>query len=239
MATSKALVTTRLGRGTECYRAPEVLGNDSGRYNNRSDMFALGCIIFKVITGDMAFTSDWEINKYANEKETIFPARWPPADPGTQLYDIGALMSGLLTVDPIQRPGAIATEKRLHCIQVGVPEYADNLDSATDPFFSLSGSNDILTNVTPKTQPVVQAALRFGGSATSSAAGEDHVDDTSLTLNELKTFIESESDFLDSSGGEMGSSDTSRVTQTYQQSFRPSLERTRPTNSPSFRASVS
>ena len=52
-ATSKRLNTTYKARGTESYRAPEVLENN--RFNNPADIFALGCIIYEILTGRKPF----------------------------------------------------------------------------------------------------------------------------------------------------------------------------------------
>jgi len=42
--TSKKLHTTRDGRGTPCYRAPEFI-QESACYNNKVDIWSLGCIL--------------------------------------------------------------------------------------------------------------------------------------------------------------------------------------------------
>jgi serine/threonine protein kinase len=156
MASSKALATTRSSRGTDCYRAPEVL---NGRYNNRSDMFALGCIIFKIVTGEMVFGSDWYISEYARGlRKPIFPDRWPIADLGTPVSDIGILASDLLAIDPTQRPGAGQAELRLY--RIGDGSATDvGCDPTTDVFFHVDGrasNNDVLTG-----HPAVQSGLKF------------------------------------------------------------------------------
>jgi serine/threonine protein kinase len=157
MATSKALATTRSSRGTDCYRAPEVL---HGRYNNRSDMFALGCLVFKVVTGVMPFGSDWEVSEYARgTNRSVFPDRWPPADLDTTLSDIGLLASDLLSVDPTQRPGAAETIARLCRLWDG-DSNETSFDLTGDPFFDVEGASST-TNDGPIAQPVVQAALKF------------------------------------------------------------------------------
>jgi hypothetical protein len=123
-------------------------------------MFALGCIIFRVVTGQMAFQSDWEISKYANDMNPIFPERWPPADPGTQCYQIGWLMSTLLAVNPIHRPGASQTERLFHRIGDGksMTEPVDSLDPVDDPFFNVD-DGECLEEASWTRQPMVQPAL--------------------------------------------------------------------------------
>src|SRR5579871_6842073 len=103
-ASSKRLNTTHLSRGTESYRAPEVLKD--GLFNNRSDIFALGCIIFEIITGQKLFASDWEVLQYAEGSKCVFPDLWPSAASGSRLYMLRRLASTLLEIDPMSRPGA-------------------------------------------------------------------------------------------------------------------------------------
>lgn len=54
--TSKRLSTTSSRRGTVVYSAPEVLGEDG--YNSKSDIWAFGCIVYKLFTKEKAFRSD-------------------------------------------------------------------------------------------------------------------------------------------------------------------------------------
>jgi serine/threonine protein kinase len=57
------LNTTQYSRGTDGYRAPELL-HDEPRFNNKSDIFAFGCILFELLTGAKLFLSDWSIRDY-------------------------------------------------------------------------------------------------------------------------------------------------------------------------------
>jgi serine/threonine protein kinase len=167
IATSKTLVTTRLGRGTDCYRAPEVMR--SNQYNNRADMFALGCIVFKVITGQMLFSSDWAVGQYANTG--ILPEHWPPSAPGSKLKDLGILMESLLAVDAIQRPGAKATLRELARIR-GDPESETSEGEIVDPVFGLE--TEVLTT-SVRTRPGVLPALRIiGGEPTQEVQNRRH-----------------------------------------------------------------
>jgi serine/threonine protein kinase len=58
--TSRRGWTTNARRGTACYRAPEVINEVRPLYNNKSDIWALGCILYKLVTKEKAFNSDWE-----------------------------------------------------------------------------------------------------------------------------------------------------------------------------------
>ena len=45
-------------RGTSGYRAPELLQDERGSFNNKVDIWAMGCILFELAAGKKAFESD-------------------------------------------------------------------------------------------------------------------------------------------------------------------------------------
>ena len=69
--TSKHFNTTRYSRGTACYRAPEILKNPA-KYNNKADMWALGCIVYELSTREKAFPNDWAILEYSKPEYSSF-----------------------------------------------------------------------------------------------------------------------------------------------------------------------
>ena len=64
--TSKAVQKTNFGRGTPGYRAPELLIEDQGSYNNKSDIWALACILHDLAAGSKfkLFISDSAVVEY-------------------------------------------------------------------------------------------------------------------------------------------------------------------------------
>ena len=90
---------------------------------------------------------------------SIFPDRWPKSAPGTELYDLGVLMSNLLAIDPSLRPSAGETLDGLHSIRNRLELCGKK---TTDPFFHVEDR----PNRTPHTVPAstVNPALRFIGS---------------------------------------------------------------------------
>lgn len=117
-ATSKRLHTTRYARGTTCYRAPELFQEDA-RFNNKADMFALGCILYEVTTGRKLFTDDWNIRDYALKGKPVFPSLWPTCEIGSRLFSLGVLAQSLLEVNPFSRPSAMGTDAMLQLIRQG------------------------------------------------------------------------------------------------------------------------
>ena len=69
---------TRSGRGTEGYRAPEIMSRDGGIVSKQSDIFALGCILYELISGQKAFVSDFDVYNYADKRE-------PPTIPSLEV----------------------------------------------------------------------------------------------------------------------------------------------------------
>lgn len=66
-ASTKGKTTTK-GRGTECYRAPELIANEgSGRFSYKSDVWSLGCIAYELFMREMAYRSDWEVLGFSSE----------------------------------------------------------------------------------------------------------------------------------------------------------------------------
>lgn len=82
-------------------------------------MFALGCILYELTTGQKLFTDDWKIQEYVMKGEPMFPALWPSCIHQSRLYSLGVLAQSLLQVDPLKRPGALETNSNLLVIQMG------------------------------------------------------------------------------------------------------------------------
>ena len=75
-ATSKKFNTTQFSRGTSSYRAPEVL-KENAKYNNKVDIWAFGCILYELSTGQKLFPNDWAVMEYVTKGALKFPLTWP------------------------------------------------------------------------------------------------------------------------------------------------------------------
>jgi serine/threonine protein kinase len=64
-ATSTALLFTDFSRGTPGYRAPELLKEMHVGYNNKIDIWAMGCILFEIATGQKPFVNDTMVTEYS------------------------------------------------------------------------------------------------------------------------------------------------------------------------------
>jgi serine/threonine protein kinase len=56
--TSHNVHTTDNARGTGGYRAPELLLEDKPVFNNKVDIWSLGCILYELAIGAKAFSND-------------------------------------------------------------------------------------------------------------------------------------------------------------------------------------
>ena len=54
-------------RWTDGQRPPEIASSSS--FNNKVDIWGIGCIFYELITGDRLFRGDWELRDYANRRE--------------------------------------------------------------------------------------------------------------------------------------------------------------------------
>jgi serine/threonine protein kinase len=108
--TSSVCVPTQTSRGTPSYRAPELL-RDNPFYTNKSDIWALGCILFELVTSKKAFSADWAVVQYyLSIEEFAIPTEkytLPNMQRGTEARDIENIVQGLLHREHSKRPPAV------------------------------------------------------------------------------------------------------------------------------------
>lgn len=95
LESSESMATTRIG--TPYYLSPEIC---SGRpYNSKSDMWALGCVLYELLTLSHAFDAK-SLNLLAVK---ILRGQYPPI-PATYSPALRSLVARLLSHDPARRP---------------------------------------------------------------------------------------------------------------------------------------
>ena len=104
-ATSNHLVTTHYGRGKPCYRAPELLSEQSG-YNNKVDIWALGCILCELITRKKTFSGDYPVLQYALASKDELSRLLDVQTEEVRMIMEALFIANLLYLDPRKRPSA-------------------------------------------------------------------------------------------------------------------------------------
>ena len=61
----------QLARGTPGYRAPELL-LETPHFNNKVDIWAMGCIVYEVATGRKAFVDDWAVRNFMVVRSRLY-----------------------------------------------------------------------------------------------------------------------------------------------------------------------
>jgi len=119
-ATSKRLNTTSYSRGTAGYRAPEILDMTAPKFNNKADIFAFGCIIYEIVTGQKLFWDDFAIITYAASGVVSSTIMWPEAAGETEhkIASLEKLVASLLELDALKRPNASNIRNELFRIRL-------------------------------------------------------------------------------------------------------------------------
>ena len=101
---SKKALQTQYAKGINCYRAPELL-RGSPVCTNKVDIWAIGCILFEVISGRKAFEGDRKFKHFDSSAvglEPLLPYRLR----STLCKVVTDLINAILVHDPRQRPTA-------------------------------------------------------------------------------------------------------------------------------------
>jgi serine/threonine protein kinase len=99
--TSSTSLQTR-GGGTPIYMAPEFFS--TGTYTNKVDIWALGCIIYEICTGERLFTDRDGISTFVALKLCFPRARFPYG--GDNAEFVFKLIKDALAVDRRARPNS-------------------------------------------------------------------------------------------------------------------------------------
>ena len=120
-ATSRTLHTTIDSKGTSGYRAPELIGWEDNKFNNKVDIWSLGCILYELAVGQKAFKNDvatFEYKTFGKGLTITFGNDFD--DPCKEI--ITNTILNMLQIDYFSRPSAADLlqefESNLHSIQV-------------------------------------------------------------------------------------------------------------------------
>lgn len=102
--TSKNPIATTNARGTTCYRAPEIV-KELSTYNNKVDIWAIGCIVYELTTEQRAFTNDIDVLGWGRtDQEKKIPTNIVLDDVPKQF--ISQIVRKCLRAEPNERPTA-------------------------------------------------------------------------------------------------------------------------------------
>ena len=103
------------GKGTPGFRAPELLcvAQSIPNFNQMVDIWALGCILYELISENPAFSNDWAVYNYYHSKEDVgIECRELPTV--LQSY-CSAILNTLLHRLPQERPSATYLHRLMKC----------------------------------------------------------------------------------------------------------------------------
>jgi Protein kinase domain/Ankyrin repeat len=108
-ATSKRAITTNYGRGTEGFRAPELLS--TFHYTNKVDIWAIGCILYETLMRTPLFQYDYLVHQLSQSRkvDSLFQLHLSDAQlSDTARKHLSACIREMLDLDPQKRPTALA-----------------------------------------------------------------------------------------------------------------------------------
>ena len=103
--TSQSLHNTETSRGTPGYRAPELLREDRAAYNNKVDIWALGCILYELVVGTKPFATDIAVLEHYQITSSLNITLDDTIDP-VLITLLSKAIDKMLHYDPSSRPTA-------------------------------------------------------------------------------------------------------------------------------------
>lgn len=107
---SRRLIVTPDQRGTRGYAAPEILEEENGKFNKRSDIWGFGCVIYELLGKRKLFKSDFATVDYANGRKPLelptVSTCFPRLTLSARTMSAIAVMGSMLAISPDSRPKA-------------------------------------------------------------------------------------------------------------------------------------
>ena len=116
------------------------------KYNNKVDIFALGCISYEIVTGQKLFWDDLAIINYASNGSLGSTILWPSTGGRTtsQLLSLEILVASMLELDPFKRPNARDAQFRVAAPYFYVSDHVAGIPlQVWNPCFTINTSDDL------------------------------------------------------------------------------------------------
>ena len=176
---SRTKAYTRDARGTEGYRAPELLSaahsNPVG-YTNKVDIWAMGCILYELATGEAAFVTDYAVYEYRFSQKKM-DIHLDVTFGENTIQTITNHIVHMLQIDSSARPSAsvLSAEFRGECRRIELDDLTIEETEATMPDIQYAGAE--LGNSAPP------LPLQLNGVSLHDAAGKGDIEAVALLLN--------------------------------------------------------
>ncbi|MFD3695316.1 serine/threonine-protein kinase [Streptomyces sp. NPDC058646] len=167
----RGLTTTGSVIGTPAYMAPEQA---QGRHDARTDLYALGCVLYELLTGEPPFTgSGWDVlAQHANRVPVPVRTHRPEV-----AGELDRLVLRLLSKDPADRPPSAAATGEL--LSLAGKQQGYRTTELWEPSGSLMAARDLAARPTetatarpaaaqPVPPPAEQASARVSRGASAS-----------------------------------------------------------------------
>jgi serine/threonine protein kinase len=106
--------TTQYSRGTDGYRAPELLKEAKPTYSNKVDIWAMGCIFYELVMRKKAFEFDFSAREYSLSGQRIDIEPRFDEFPDVRIIEmLHKIIQNMLEADPQKRPRAVEIHQRL------------------------------------------------------------------------------------------------------------------------------
>ena len=120
--------------GTSGYRSPELVTEEDSSFTNKSDIWALGCIVYEMVSGVRAFNSDWQVVEYVSSTKIKASSNFARFADAINPYVSGFNLSVAdhewiskrlilaLSIDPTARPTASELKSVFHTMLNAIPD---------------------------------------------------------------------------------------------------------------------
>ena len=140
---SSVAQTTECRRGTSGYRAPELINENTNKFTNKVDIFAVGCIFFELVFRQKAFRDDFHVLRYALDRGEGFaiPETSDVFPDERRREFISQTIQQMIQLNYPKRPKA----KELHRLfEIGTTNPLNQLTSTSQPEVRPTQTDDII-----------------------------------------------------------------------------------------------